>query len=251
MVELNVLKKLVPLHTLADELLARLAETLTLEEVPSGTVLCTEGEREDRAVYLIQGSVELASKGSGMKSVVMGGTPSAAYALTPGSPRRFTARTTSPAKVVRIETTRLDRVVVFEELSTALTTLEVHGKVTDKSNPRVAAALAETPALQNLPRRKMKDLLERMQAFSVKPNEAVVRQGEPNEYFYAVQEGRFVVSQKDANGKVRIVKELASGDTFGEDSLLTANPSPTTVVALTPGKLLRLAKDRFEQFVTA
>jgi len=245
----SYLKNLVPLHALDDELLARLAEQLIPENQPPSTVLCEQGDREAEAIYLLEGSVELTAAGSAMKRTLMGGTPDAAHAIAPGTPRQFTARTTTPVKIVRIPSDRLDRLMVFERLTTIVTTMNPDGKPRMESDPKVEAAVAGSAPFRNLPRRQIGELREALLPAKVRKGETVVKQGQANDHFFVVQEGRFEATHRDVQGRERIKRVLERGATFGADALLTGAPSPTTVVALENGVLLKLSRQLFERFL--
>ncbi|MEK6551492.1 MAG: cyclic nucleotide-binding domain-containing protein [Pseudomonadota bacterium] len=244
-----LLKNLVPLHTLDDELLGRLAETLATDDLPAGTVLCEQGDREGEAIYLLQGSVELTASGSAMKRVLMGGTPDAAYALSPGSPRQFTARASTPVRVLRIASDKLDRLMVFERLTTIVTTLHADGKPRVETDAKVETALAGSAPFRNLTHRQLGPLIEALIPVKVRTGETVVKQGQANDSFYVVQEGRFEAIHRDAHGQERMRRTLERGASFGADALLTGAPSPTTVAALEDGVLLKLSRQLFEQFL--
>lgn len=243
------LKNLVPLLILNDELLGKLAEQLAPESLPASTVLCEQGDRESEAIYLLEGSVELTATGSAMKRTVMGGTPDAAYALAPGTPRQFTARTTTSVRVLRIPSDRLDRVMVFERLTTIVTTMNPDGKIRVEKDPRVETAVAGSAPFRHLPRRQIGELLEALLPVKVRQGEVVVKQGQMNDSFFVVQDGKFEATHHDAQGAVRIRRTLERGATFGADALLTGAPSPTTVVALEKGMLLKLSREVFERFL--
>jgi CRP-like cAMP-binding protein len=256
MVELQILKKLVPLNGLADHLVRRLGQSLALERLPAQTLLCEEGTREDQAIYLIDGSVELTSRASTMRRVLSAAAADAAYPLASGTPRQATVRATTPVTVLRIDKGRLERLNVFERFTTIITTIQPVGEDDDttvavppQDDEPLPVPLSEAAAFAHLPRPQVGLLIEKMKLVAVRAGEAVVRQGQPNDYFYLIDNGRFVVSQKDAAGKVSMLGELTRGMTFGEDSLLTGAPSPTTVVAMGPGHLRRLSKQHFDEFL--
>lgn len=246
------LKNLVPLLTLDEELLGKLAEQLAPESLPPSTVLCEQGDRESEAIYLLEGSVELSATGSAMKRAVMGGTPDAAYALSPGTPRQFTARTTTPVRVLRIPSDKLDRVMVFERLTTIVTTMNPDGKIRVEKDPKVETAVAGSAPFRHLPRRQIGELLEALLPVKVHQGETVVKQGQANDCFYVVQDGRFEATHCDVQGRERIRRTLERGATFGADALLLSGaPSPTTVVALEKGVLLKLSRQVFERFLAS
>lgn len=242
------LRELVPLNTLPEALLERLAQQLHLESLPKGAVLFEEGVVDHDAIYLVEGALELVTRRSTLARVLQGGTPEAAHPIAPGTPRPCTVRALSPVKILRLDRRKLDRLVVFEQLTTLVTTIEQgSGPGRLSVDASLAAALAASPVFGSLPRRRVQWLLERMRPIPVKPGQVVVRQGQPCDDYYIVREGRFAVSRKDEQGKVRLLGELGRGASFGAAEALAAGaPSPHTIVALAPGQLLGLAREYFE-----
>jgi CRP-like cAMP-binding protein len=243
------LREFVPFNTLPEAALGRLAAELALERLPKGTVLCEEGAADHEAIYLVEGALELLTRGSTLARVLQAGTPEAAHPVAPGTPRPCTVRALSPAAVFRIDRRKLDRLIVFESLTTLVTTIEPGGPGRVSLDAPLATALAAHPVFRDLPRRQMQKLVVALRPRRVKSSEVVVRQGQPCECYYIVREGRFAVSRKDERGKVHLLGELTVGTSFGADPLASAQPSATTVVALGPGLLLCLPKDAFEDLL--
>jgi MFS family permease len=88
-------------------------------------------------------------------------------------------------------------------------------------------------------------LLAHLAPLDVEAGAMIVRQGEPGELFYAVEDGKFVVSVDS-----REVARIGRGGFFGETALLRNAPRNATVMALTPGRLLTLPREEFLAAVT-
>ena len=81
--------------------------------------------------------------------------------------------------------------------------------------------------------------------------EVIVRQGEPGDEFFIIEQGRVQVELDDvaeADEPVPVA-ELGPGDYFGELALLTDEPRNASVVALTDCALLSMSRDAFERFL--
>jgi CRP-like cAMP-binding protein len=249
MVDPKILKNLVPLHELGEGNLKRLAKRLQIEELPSGTVLCKEGERNDYAIYLLEGGVELSSHATTMKRVVLGGTEEASYALANSLPRQFTVTSTSKVKVIRVDNRKLDRAIVLNELTTTITTVHSAQKRKLGGNTEWLEEMLSSKVFSKLPRAKITPLMLRMQVVSVKAGHIVFKQGDPGDYYYVVKRGRFNISRKDARGKVQIVGELHPGSVFGAESLISGEARDASIVAMIDGSLMRLAKKDFAELL--
>ncbi len=249
MVDLKVLKNLVPMHELAEGNLRRLAKKLDVEELPSGSVLCREGERNDYAIFLLEGGVELTSHATTMKRVVLGGTEEASYALANSLPRQFTVTSTAKVRIIRMDNRKLDRAIVLNELTTTITS--VHGAQKRKlgGNTEWLEQMLSSKVFSKLPRAKITPLMLRMQVVSVKSGHVVFKQGDPGDYYYVVKRGRFNISRKHAQGKVEIVGELHPGSVFGAEALISGEARDASIVAMSDGSLMRLAKKDFAELL--
>ncbi len=92
-------------------------------------------------------------------------------------------------------------------------------------------------------------VLERLAASLVpvhaEAGDAIIRQGDPGDRYYVVAEGRVRVL---VDGKE--VRELGSGDAFGEIALLRAVPRTASVMAVTGVEMLALERGPFLEVVT-
>ncbi len=251
MVDVKVLQNLVPLHNLSEDNLRRLASKLTIEELPSGAMICQEGDKNDYAIYLLEGGIELSSRASTMKHVMQGGTADAAYPLANSLPREFTIKATTKVKIVRVDNRKLDRAVVLNELTTTITS--VHGAQKRKlgGNTEWLEEMLTSKVFAKLPRAKITPLMLRMQVISVKSGQVVFKQGDPGDYYYVVKRGRFNISRKEAHGKVKLLEELNAGSVFGAESLISGHARDVSVVAMSDGTLMRLSRQDFAELLKA
>ncbi len=76
--------------------------------------------------------------------------------------------------------------------------------------------------------------------------DTLVREGEPAEKFYVVRKGTLELRVGGETTQL-----LKTGDFFGHEGLLTQNPSPATVVAVTPAELFMVSKADFHKVLAA
>jgi CRP-like cAMP-binding protein len=249
MVDPKLLKNLIPLHNLTAGNLERLAKRLRVEELPTGRVIFNEGDTDNDAVYLLEGGVELSSHETTMKRLVQGGTEEASYALAPTRPRPLTAKTTTKTKIVRIDNRKLDRAVVLDEMTSTVTNIYgVAGNEFGGDTVWLEQMLGDK-IFSMLPSEKIAPLMLKMQPVSVKSGHIVFKQGDPGDYYYVVKKGRFNVSRKEKDGKVKILAELGPGSVFGEQSLISGDTQDASIIAMGPGTLMRLSKADFEDLL--
>ncbi len=87
-----------------------------------------------------------------------------------------------------------------------------------------------------------KDLLTYAIRYDVKRGERVISEGEKGREFYIVLSGEFSVVKTMPSGKEKLIAKLHPGDTFGEMSFLDGRPRAATVIAETPGLLLKFER---------
>jgi CRP-like cAMP-binding protein len=244
-VDLARLRQFTPLHGLSDENLERLAQRIRVEDVPRGTVLFRQGDTDNDAVYLLEGGLELRTHDSTLTRVLQAGAQEAFFPVAQVRPRPYTVTAVTDARVFRVDSARLDRALVLDEVTTTIT--RAH-----RSGARFAGDSAwleemmESPAFQRLSYEKLSQLMMRLEPVVVHAGEIVIRQSDRGECYYIVKDGRFAVSRKDAQGKVHVLSELRRGAVFGEEALIAGAPRNATVVALSDGVVMRLGIRDFD-----
>ena len=84
-----------------------------------------------------------------------------------------------------------------------------------------------------------------MRILSFAPGQVVMREGDAPDAFYVIARGEAVVSQRDAEGRERIVNNLKEDQYFGEIGLLRNEPRNATVRAKTGLEVIAVSRDAF------
>jgi CRP-like cAMP-binding protein len=92
-------------------------------------------------------------------------------------------------------------------------------------------------------------IIQRFVSRDVEPGDLVISEGEESNGFYIVLQGTMKVMIKADDGTVLKVGELTEGEVFGEISCLNKEPAMATVLASTPGSVLRLPRKDFDALV--
>jgi small-conductance mechanosensitive channel len=108
--------------------------------------------------------------------------------------------------------------------------------------PAVRARLGAAPLFRDLPEDLLEDLAHAAEALSFSSGERVVVEGESGDSCYVVDRGTLEVLVGGDSHRRRVAT-LASGDLFGEMSLLTGEPRTATVRALEDALLVRVGAE--------
>ncbi|MGZ4954459.1 MAG: cyclic nucleotide-binding domain-containing protein [Methylobacter sp.] len=111
-------------------------------------------------------------------------------------------------------------------------------------------ALLRSPIFQRLPPTNLQKILMSLEAVHFNKGEVIVDQGGIGDYYYLIKNGQCELTRRPSpNAKEIRLAQLATGDTFGEDSLLSDAPRNVTITALTDISLLRLNKQQFVSLI--
>jgi hypothetical protein len=109
--------------------------------------------------------------------------------------------------------------------------------------------LRGVPLLAPLSRHRLDDVAARLRWEQVPAQAVIVREGEPGDRLYIVQEGEVEVVGRDARGQERVVAHQGKGSYFGEIALLRGGPRTATVRARGPVTLYSLSRADFQDLL--
>ncbi len=115
---------------------------------------------------------------------------------------------------------------------------------------RRLSLLQKIPLFKETPLSALKDIVSRLQLREIGPGETIIRQGEPGETFYVIEQGEVEILVETANSPVRPVDRRGPGEFFGEVALLMDTPRTATVRAIGQVWLLELWRTDFLNLVT-
>jgi CRP-like cAMP-binding protein len=246
MVDKTDLAKLVPLDSLSEENFNDLVKNSSVEKYPAGTVLFKQGDMDRYAIYVLEGTVVLSSNESTMERTVEGGTEEGLYAITQLKPRQNTGTARSDVLLFKVDSDQLDRLLTWDQV-TGISVIEME----EDQNNEWMMAMLKADAFKKLPAENINEMFNRMEVMEVKKGDVIVRQGEPGDYYYVIQEGQCDISRTTKQGKVVSLNRLGTGQQFGEEALVSDAPRNATITMLSDGLLLRLAKNDFLELVRA
>lgn len=195
--------------------------------------------------FLLEGSVELVRREDGRRIAVLsvpksGGQIAWLYSVTAQGKLRVAA----PARFVVLDGERIDAALSDMQTESSPAALS------HETSVRVKWMRHSQPFSQ-MPVEQIAACASAMDSQEVRSGTDIVRQGEPGDYYYIIEDGEVEVWRAHGQGgdKAILVATLGPGDTFGEEALLQDGPRNATVRATRPCRLLRLAKADFNRLI--
>ena len=230
-----------PLDTLTPENLKEIAEKLEVFEFNKGNKVFKEGDKDDQLIFLYKGNVDLVKAGKTLKTIEAG-TADARSAIAHIIPRNFTCTVSSDDAVVfKVDADLLDLMLAWDQTG-SFQVEELSGGDNDDWMTRIL----QTESFRRIPPANIQAIFTSLEDLEVNIGDSIIKQGDPGDYFYIVKSGRCMVTRKNP-GQEKDIKlaDLTTGDTFGEEALISDATRNASIVMLTKGTLSRLSKEKF------
>ena len=243
--DIEQLKAFSPLDGLKTDNLHALLKKLKLERTQHGRTLFSEGDTEKYALYVLSGTIEL-REGDEVVRTVTGGTAAARHAVAPTLPRTQTAVAAGVVRFIKIDSELLDVMLTWDQTGSYAVD-EGQGEPGDNDNDDWMTTLLQIRAFHKIPPANIQAIFMRLKEVSYSAGDVVIKQGDPGDYFYIITRGGCLVTRETPLNKDGIqLAQLAVGDTFGEEALISEAKRNATITMKTDGTLMRLAKDDFQ-----
>ncbi|MEQ8662912.1 MAG: cyclic nucleotide-binding domain-containing protein, partial [Gammaproteobacteria bacterium] len=239
---------LTPLCQLSPASRARLLEAAQYLHVERGSYVFREGDMDDCTIYLLEGTLELAS-GDQVLRHIAGGTPEADSPLAQLQPRQMSARALSEVALLRLPRAHFAECVQRELGAAADAAVQVD-EIDSAEEDDWMTRMLRSKLFAQLPASNIHRIFSLLESIDVPAGEYVVRQDEPGDYYYIVVSGRAEVTRASSPGAPRYrLALIGAGDAFGEEALVGDGKRNASVRMLTPGQLARLAKRDFVDLI--
>ena len=243
----DLLRSLTPINGLKPENIQDLSGKSMIQDLGAGRYLFKQGEADKRTIYVISGEIEL-RVGENVVRVIKGGTEEAKHPLAPQSPRHVSARAKTDIEFLAVDSDLLDIMLTWDQTG-AFEVGELQHE--EEGGDDWMAKLLQAKAFHRIPPANIQMVFMRMQQVVLKAGETVIKQGDDGDFFYIITEGKCVVTRETPTNKAGIrLAELGPGDSFGEEALISEAKRNATISMLTPGQLMRLAKEDFRKLLT-
>jgi rhodanese-related sulfurtransferase len=246
----EALKHLDPLSSLSQMRLQELADLCFIESVSRNLDPFRLRSIAGQSVYLVRGELALAYS-QGTSEVIVGGSADARCPL--GKRRMFiSAKAVTDVQLIRIDDDLLDVMLTWDQMAAqeqAGAQQPSAERPSSGANWGVMSGLfginnLRFGAFSQLPPAHIDELLRRFERIETKKDQVIIREGAEGDYYYLVESGRCQVERMIGGVNMRLA-ELKSGDTFGEEALVSEAKRNATVTMKTDGSLLRLSKQDF------
>ncbi|MBI1194238.1 MAG: cyclic nucleotide-binding domain-containing protein [Gammaproteobacteria bacterium] len=239
--------KLEPIASLKAEQVQELLADTHVEKIAAGRYLFREGDLDDRAVYLLRGQVEIANQAGTPARIITGGTTEACHPLADDKPRQVTAMAVTPVEILCVDRQKLDVMLSWGQISAPEDeVIMCEEGIVCINKADWLQTMSRSPTFRNLPVTNIEALLDRLEPMFVKSGQLIIRQGDPGDYFYMIENGVALVTRNPDDDEDSVeMAELGRGTSFGEAALLSDQPRNATITMMSDGILLRLSKQDF------
>jgi len=233
--------ELVPLNSLSAERFRELSEKIVIEEVKAGGYLFRKGDRDNQTIFLLEGTINLIDGFRKVAAEIRAGSEQSRHPISNLQPRQFAARAVNRSIIARVDSGLLDVFLTWDPSNTA----EVVD-IGSADNTDWMTRILQSEAFVRLPPSKLQALLMKFKPVEVKKGQTIIAQGAEGNHFYTIHEGHCAVTRRSGPGAPeQLLAELSSGDSFGEESLVSESRRNASVTMLTDGLLMSLAKQDF------
>lgn len=237
---LEILKKFDSFANADADRLNHLSGNAHIVEHEEGKIIFKRGSGNNSCHWLISGAVDLLDKDFNVNHLDTS-SALAATMLDDTEPHELTAITTEPSRFL---------VVDREALTDAAPAAGSEPDTQQDTEEGIdwMSALLESHLFALVPPSNIQELFNRFEEVKYMQDDKVIEQGEVGDFFYVIQRGSARIDRAN-NGNVIKLAEVGAGSFFGEDALVREVPRNATITMLTPGILMRLGKDDFQQLL--
>jgi len=249
----EVIKQLIPISDLSPGAQNDVVEVAEILEFKKKKFVFKEGDEDNYSYYILDGELELIAN-KHVQSTTVAGSDSARYAIAQLQPRQFSAKAKTPVTILRLDRGALDRLMVHEgNQGTDITDTGVVMGVSDideEDSGDWMTKMLQSELFARLPMANIQQLFAYLEAVAFNAGDTVIKQGEPGDNYYIIEEGTCEVSRvpKEGENPVKLAV-LSMGDSFGEEALLTDATRNATITMLSDGVLMQLSKDNFVELI--
>ncbi len=252
---LNSIKNFIPINELSTNLQQRLLDRANILECKKSRYIFKQGDTDSYSYYLLDGEVEFYADDQ-LNSVIASGSDRSRYALAQLQPRQFSAKAKTQLKILQVERSVLDQMLVLAQETTSELSAVSPDEMTvdvidgDEEEGDWMTQMLQSELFSRMPMANIHQLFALLEPVQFNAGDVVIQQDDVGEDYFIISEGQCIVSRKPSP-KAKDVKlaELRTGDSFGEEALISNSKRNATITMKTAGVLMRLGKDTFVELI--
>ncbi|MGE0640492.1 MAG: cyclic nucleotide-binding domain-containing protein [Thermoanaerobaculia bacterium] len=154
------------------------------------------------------------------------------------------------ARIQRLKALEHSRVLAIEGLVEAQRERDPLSRTSPVEVERIWQGLAATPIVERLPGEQLKRLFSGCELWPVSKGQVLAGEGDRAEFLAIVISGTVEATARSASGQLFQLRTFASGDLFGERSLLEHKAWPATYTATENGRVVKVTREGLERAMT-
>jgi rhodanese-related sulfurtransferase len=196
----------------------------------------------DDFIYVLSGEVEVTTP-TGVSQILHGDTSGHTPYPMPEDTDFITFRAIQESTLHHVDYAKLDYLLFWNEMLENISPVEIELK-------RRFKLVINSLAFRSIPAHCLLDAIKKMQPISLAKGTEIVQCRKPCDGFYLIDSGFAEVwREDDETGDQLHVRDLRSGDTFGELAMVTGKESDITVRFKDEASLLMLSKEDFQSLI--
>ncbi len=239
--DLDKLQEFMPLDCLTESHLREIQGQFEVLELPANKVVFKQGQVPQKALFLIEGAVDLTDKTYEVRHFPADDDENY-LALDNYNQHTYNAITTEATVFYAIDRSHLDLLMTWTQAAEAM--LDDN----EEDSRDWMDALLESGLFSQIPPSKIQSLFTKFDEQEVQLGETVIQEGESGDTFYVIKEGKAMVTREEA-GKRKTLAALTAGNFFGEDALISQDERNATVTMTSDGTLMCLDQDEFRSLL--
>jgi CRP-like cAMP-binding protein/rhodanese-related sulfurtransferase len=251
------IRQLTPISDLSPQGQTEIINSSTLLKLKKKGTLFKQGDRDNFSFYLLDGEIELHANKQ-QQNVIVSGTDRALYAMAQLQPRQFSAKAKTESMIFQIQRDTLDRLMVLQEkddtgpdsgIDVESSEMEV-SDLGEEDDVDWMTRMLQSELFSRMPTANIGQLFALLEEVEFKTGDLVIKQGDPGDKYYIIQEGTcHVLRTPPSGGKDLKLAVLGAGDSFGEEALVSESIRNATIAMATDGVLMELSKDNFIELI--
>ncbi len=249
----DLIRQLIPINELPQDVQNQVIVKGEIFELKKKDLVFNQGDRDNFSYYLLDGEIELEANKQVHNSIV-GKADRARYPMAQLQPRQFTGKAKVASIILRLDRDVLDKLLVMHQSKSVpddglgdapgVVELDMIDGVDDEGD--WMTRMLQSEIFSGMPTANIHQLFSLLEPVEYKAGDSVIRQGEPGNHYYIIQEGRCeVLRQSVPGGKDIRLAEMRPGDSFGEEALIAETTRNATIRMLTDGLVAQLSKEDF------